>query len=72
MGSKRDIEDQLRRAILNADMSRYRLSQLCGVAEAVLSNFVNGHRSMTLKTAAKVARVLGLKLAPTKRAKKAR
>ena len=64
MARTKDIEKQLRRAILSADISRYRLSQLTGVSEGVLSNFVNGHRSLTLTTAAKVAKALRLELRP--------
>ncbi len=62
-----DIEQQLRQAILRSEMSRYRLSQITGVAEAVLSNFVNGHRSLTLTTAVKLAKALDLELRPKKK-----
>ena len=62
-----DIEEQFRQAVLNSGMSRYRLSKMTGVAEAVLSNFVNGHRSLTLTTAAKLAKVLDLELRPRKK-----
>jgi plasmid maintenance system antidote protein VapI len=61
-----DIEEQLRRAILDGDMTRYRLAQVSGVANAVLSNFVNRKRSVTLTTAAKLARTLGLELRPAR------
>ena len=64
-----DIEEQLRQAILNSGMSRYRLSQLSGVANPVLSHFVNKHRSLTLTTAAKLAKTLGLSLRPEKKKK---
>ena len=57
-----DIEGQLRQAILASGLSRYRLAKMTGVANAILSNFVNGHRSLTLTTAAKLARALGLEL----------
>ena len=57
-----DIEEQLRRAIVESEMSRYRLSQVTGVANAVLSNFVNLKRSLTLTTAAKLAKALRLEL----------
>ncbi len=57
-----DIEEQLRRAIIESDMSRYRLSQVTGVANAVLSNFVNRKRSLTLTTAVKLAKALRLEL----------
>ena len=57
-----DIEQQLRRAILKSGMSRYRLCQLTGVDKAVLSNFMNRTRSLTLMTAAKLAKALRLEL----------
>jgi plasmid maintenance system antidote protein VapI len=57
-----DIEAQLRRAIINSELSRYRLSQITGVPESVLCTFVNGTRSITMTTAAKLAKALGLEL----------
>jgi plasmid maintenance system antidote protein VapI len=69
---KTDIQEQLRQAILHAAMSRYRLAQLSGVSQAVISTFVNRKRSATMDTAAKLAAVLGLQLTPAKRAGKAR
>ena len=69
MTKKNDIEAQLRRAILDADISRYRLSALSGVSDGVLSHFVNHNRSITMKTAAKLTAVLDLELTPIKRAR---
>lgn len=68
MGRKADIEEQLRQAILKAGITRYRLSIISGVSEAVLSHFVNRNRSITMKTAAKLAYVLDLELTPKKQA----
>jgi plasmid maintenance system antidote protein VapI len=67
-----NIEEQLRQAIADGGMSRYRLAQLTGVAEAVLSNFMNRKRSITLTTAAKLAEALGLELGATDKDKKGR
>ena len=64
---KLNIEEQLRQAILNHGMSCYRISQLTGVSKGVLSNFVNGHRSLTLTTAVKLTDELGLSLQPDKK-----
>ena len=61
-----DIEEQLREAILTSGLSRYRLSKLTGVSDGVLCNFVNGHRSLTLRTAAKLTKALGLELRETR------
>lgn len=57
-----DIEEQLRRAIRTCGMTRYRLSKLTGVSDGVLANFVNGKRSLTMRTAAKLAKGLRLEL----------
>ncbi len=59
---KADFEEQFRNAIRTCGMSRYKLAQLTGVSDGVLSNFVNGRRSLTLKTAAKLAKVLKLQV----------
>ncbi len=67
MAKRTDIEEQLRQAIIKGDISRYRLSQLSGVDNAVLSNFVNRKRSITMTTAAKLAKVLELELRPKKK-----
>lgn len=59
-----DIQEQLRQAILNAGVSRYRLARVTGISDGLLSNFVNRRRSMTLNTAARLAKALGLELRP--------
>ncbi|MFC1633653.1 helix-turn-helix domain-containing protein [Planctomycetota bacterium] len=58
------IESQLRLAITEAKLSRHRLSQLSGVDRAQLSYFVQGKRTLTLRSAEKIAAVLGLELKP--------
>lgn len=72
MKSKTDIEEQLRRAILHAGISRYALAHQSGVSEGVISNFMSRKRTVTLETAAKLAAVLELTLTPAKRAGKGR
>ncbi len=67
MPKSKDIEEQLRQAILQSEFSRYRLSKLTGVDHAVLSNFVNRKRSVTMTTAAKLAKALNLELRPKKK-----
>ncbi|MHC4476565.1 MAG: helix-turn-helix transcriptional regulator [Planctomycetota bacterium] len=62
-----DIEMQLKQAILGSGMSRYKLSKITGVPASVLCTFVNGKRSITIGTAAKLARALGLELRPRKK-----
>ena len=72
MKAKADIQEQLRQAILNAEISRYRLAKLSGVTQAVISTFVNYKRSATMDTAAKLATALGLELTPMKKPAKGR
>ena len=72
MKAKTDIQEQLRQAILNAEISRYRLAKLSGVTRAVISTFVNYKRSATMDTAAKLATALGLELTPMKKPAKGR
>ena len=62
----KDIEEQLRDAILNCGMTRQKLSQISGIATSQLCFFVNKERSLTMKSAAKVAKALELELKPKK------
>jgi plasmid maintenance system antidote protein VapI len=60
----KDIEMQLKKAIEESGISRYRLAIESGLTESQLSYFVNGKRSLSLPAAAKLAKVLGLELIP--------
>ena len=73
MNSKaRDIETQLRDAILGSGMSRYQIAKQAGVTDSQLSLFLSGQRSLTLTSAAKIAHVLDLELVKKNRKRKAR
>jgi len=61
---RQDIESQLKRAIRDSGMTHYRISKISGVAPPVLCNFMSGKRTITLTTAAKIAKALGLELGP--------
>ena len=50
-------------------MNCNQLSLKTGVSRGVLSNFMNHHRSLTLPTAAKLCKALGLELGPTQKRK---
>lgn len=56
------IAETILKKIETSGMSQYRLSKESGVATAVLSRFVTGQRTLTIETADKLCRVLGLKL----------
>lgn len=66
MKQHEDLEQRLKRAVLESAMSRYRIAQVSGLSEAQLSYFANGKRSLTLPAAAKLAEALGLELRPKK------
>ena len=63
---------QLRDAILGSEMSRYEIAKQAGVTDSQLSLFVNNQRSLTLTSAAKIARVLDLELVKRQRKRKMR
>ena len=53
---------QLRKAIKASGLTQYRIAKDTGVPQPVVNRFVNGERSITLETADKLCRYLGLKL----------
>ena len=68
MGEKpKLISDQLREAILNAEISRYRLAKLTGLSEAALSRFVNGVMGLSLDSIDKIGECLGLEITTKRR-----
>jgi len=73
MGGKRDdIEDQLRRAIVESPITQYKLAQVSGIDKGILSRFIRGERTITLTTAARLAEALDLELRPAMRPRKTR
>ncbi|MHC4264449.1 MAG: helix-turn-helix domain-containing protein [Planctomycetota bacterium] len=67
MQDVKDIEKQLKQAIMRSKMSRYRIAKESGLTESQLSYFVNGKRTLTLPAVAKLAKVLKLELKPKKK-----
>lgn len=65
----RDIEEQLKQALIVSGMSRAEIVRKSKkqLSEAQLSYFVNDKRSLTLPAAAKLAKILGLELKPKKK-----
>jgi len=55
---------QLQQAVTTTGQSLYSIAQASGVAAPVLQRFINGERGITLDTASKLARYLGLGLLP--------
>ncbi len=51
MANKRPkpLIDQIRQAIADSGMTRYRIAQESGVSESALSQFYNGHRGLSME-----------------------
>ena len=62
MGKRIDIEEQLRRELAKADVSRYQLAQTTGISQAMLSRFLRGERRIGLRAAVTLAKALGFDL----------
>lgn len=43
------VSDQLRQAIDDSGLTRYRIAQETGISETALSLFYNGHRGLSMK-----------------------
>ena len=59
-----DLETQLKEAIEASGMNQPQLSELSGVNQGQISRFMSGERSLTLKSASKIAKELKLELKP--------
>jgi transcriptional regulator with XRE-family HTH domain len=60
------VSEALKRSIEASGVSRYRISKETGVEESALSRFVNGRRSLDLRSVDEVATYLGLELVAKK------
>jgi transcriptional regulator with XRE-family HTH domain len=61
---KRSIVEQLRQAIRDSGQTEYAIAKGSGVSQSVVNRFVNGERSISLETAAKLCQYLDLDLVP--------
>ena len=69
MAYMKDIEKQLKQAMIDSGMTRAEIVRKSRnkLSEAQLSYFVNGNRSLTLPAAANLAKVLELELTAIKK-----
>ena len=70
--SSETISGSLKKAIKAYPGSQYALAAASGVDGAVISRFMNGHRSLTLGSADALGVVLGLELKASRPARKRR
>ncbi len=60
------LSDQIRRAIMEAPLTRYRIAKVTGIDQAVLSRFVAGKVGLSMATLDALADVLGLDIVARK------
>lgn len=69
------MADQVRQAIDQCGLTRYRIAKQTEITEGALSRFMAGERDMNLRTLEKIAPVIGVRLVvdrPKRRRRKGR
>ena len=64
---KQAFSEQLRQAIRESSMMRYRLAQVTGIAQSTLSLFVRGGRGLSLESIDRLMDALKLEIKRRKR-----
>jgi transcriptional regulator with XRE-family HTH domain len=64
------LSDELRRAVDDCPMSRYRICKELGIAESTLSRFMSGERGLTMKRLDRLADLLDLHVITVERRQK--
>jgi DNA-binding phage protein len=62
MGKTEKFSDQLRRAVKRSEETRYAISQQTGIAQSILSRFVNQDSGLSIESIDKLCEFLGLRL----------
>ncbi|WP_197533730.1 helix-turn-helix domain-containing protein [Symmachiella dynata] len=56
------MSDQIRQAIDDSGLTRYRIAQEAGIDESALAKFYNGHRGLSMKALDRLGEVLNLEI----------
>jgi transcriptional regulator with XRE-family HTH domain len=56
------LTDQLRQAINDSGLTRYRIAKETGIRESALAQFYNGHRGLSMKSLNALGEFLQLKI----------
>ena len=56
------MTDQIRRAIDDSGLTRYRIAKETGIDESTLAKFYNGHRGLSLDNMDQLCEYLGLRI----------
>ena len=67
--SRATLIDQIRQAVLNADLTRYQISQQTGIDQASLSRFVHGERGLSEEGINAIGELLNLEIIVRRRKK---
>lgn len=70
MAKKERFSDQLRRAVETSDKTRYRISRETGIAQSILSRFVNQGAGLSMESVDKLVDCLALRLVAEERSTK--
>ena len=69
---EKKLSEQIRQAIDDSELTRYRISQETGIDESALSKFYNGQRGINTDTVDKLGECLGLRIVAEKPKRKGR
>ncbi len=64
------LVDQIRQAVADSGVSRYRIAQETGISESALSQFYNGHRGLSMEAINELGEYLGLRIVMDRKPKK--
>ena len=70
MAKRKPLSDQLRDAVRNADVTRYRIAQATGVTEGQLCRFVHGQSRLSLDTIDVLAKYLELEVVQRRKSRR--
>ena len=70
MPTKKPFNEQLRRAVMRSDMTRYGISKKTGIAQSVLSRFVHQGNGLSMDSIDKLCECLGLRLVTDEKPKR--
>lgn len=70
MMKKQRFSDQLRQAVEQSDLTRYEISKRTGIAQSILSRFLNQGAGLSLESIDKVCECLSLRLTAEESTKK--
>ncbi len=62
MAKKERFGDQLRRAVRESELTRYAISKQTGIAQSILSRFINQGAGLSMDSIEKLCECLGLRL----------